>query len=169
MPTRTDWDVFYKLKLSPRQVRCQGYRPVHMPDLGCHTKLVLDADTFAAHLAHGGGFELQLRLGSSPDRIWKSMASAGLEITDLTCGVCQQTVPINVARIGQHLKAHLSANRQNVHGGQFFFTLGYEQAPTTEDQAWAEHEVAVDDAVREAEKPQAPVVRPKPAKPAPGA
>lgn len=123
----TDWGQFAKAGLRINRVTCQGYAPVHLYDQGCHTRLPVDPVVMKSHLDrdHGGGFEVVLGPTESEWSGWKKFGELGLELQDLQCAVCYESIRPTFQHILRHMKPHTNANRRMEVGGRFYMTIGY--------------------------------------------
>lgn len=126
--TYTNWDTFSKGKFTPTSIVCDGHRPYHNPNLGCHTQLPMSATVLKNHIDadHGGGFEFQLKVGDEKGWSgWKDLEALGLECAEIRCGVCDNSVPLTVQSLNKHMKNHVNGNRRMQAGGLFLVTIGY--------------------------------------------
>jgi len=126
--TFTNWDMFTKAKIVPTSIVCDGHRPIHNPNLGCHTMLPLSAKVLKAHVDgdHGGGFEFVIKIGDEKGwGGWKEFEEMGLELAEMRCGVCNSSIPTTAQSVNKHMKSHVNENRRMQTGGLFYLTLGY--------------------------------------------
>lgn len=131
----TDWTAFTKAGLVPNQIRCEAYKPVHMADMSCHTKLLFNAATLKRHTLgeHGGGFHFELRkTDGKASPLWTEMSDLGLESYDFRCDNCDAQLRFSPSSIIPHLRAHGGKTRRVYPGGHFNLTIGFER-PNTED------------------------------------
>ncbi len=129
--TYTRWDAFEAINLVPTEIRCEGYLPFHPLNLGCHTRLPLHAQSLIDHLnsGHGGGFEMQVRVGDSPWSGWKDLQDAGVELEDFRCGECMNPVRVNPADIQAHMRPHLVGKRMKS-SNKFLLTISQNSKKT---------------------------------------
>lgn len=142
--TYTNWDAFAKIGLVPVALECHAYKPVHLSDFSCHTRLKFDSETLKRHMVgeHGGAYLFALR--SSDGKIsplWKDLAASGLEAQDFRCEVCDAVLRFHPSSIAQHNKPHRGKTRMAYRQlsdtyakatGFFSMTLGA-QRPEVED------------------------------------
>lgn len=136
--TVTNWGVFDQSQLVPTEIVCQDYRPVHVSDNSCHTRLKLEAENVLRHMSpehiSGGGFRFTLRRSDGKTwQGWKDLQDAGVEIHDFRCEVCDEQIPINGRRILKHLQPHAGKIRKIRPGGEFNLTLRVGEAPEPGD------------------------------------
>lgn len=137
----TNWAVFDKAQLVPTEITCLAYREFHPHDGACHTRLPIDGDVVLNHVQGqcGGGFQFRLKESPRPWSGWKKFAEAGLELLDFRCEVCNDRLPLNVARIREpHMKPHSGKFRRvfpDFHS-VFNLTLGYRQPVPTDEEAY---------------------------------
>lgn len=137
--TYTNWNAFKQAKLAPTVISCEGYKPVHLADISCHSKVLLKADNVKTHVDndHGGGFYMQLAATERDTGFWDRMAELGLEAHDFRCDNCDKQLRFHPSSIIPHLKAHGGKTRRVYPGGKFNFTLSLarpEAALTDEDE-----------------------------------
>lgn len=127
--TYTNWKAFEQARLTPVMVKCEGYKPVHLADISCHSQLILKAENVKRHVEgdHGGGFMFQLKVKDAGDKVaspfWDSLADAGLEAHDFRCDNCDKQLRFHPSAIIPHLKAHGGKTRRVYPGGKFLLTL----------------------------------------------
>lgn len=131
----TNWMVFAKAGLVPKEVICQAYKPMQMADMSCHTRLPLSISTINEHIKaeHGSGFLFRLRKGDAEWPGWKQFAESGLELHDLRCDVCDAEIPLSVPRILTHLRPHAGKTRRVKDGGDYLLTINPEKPVSAED------------------------------------
>lgn len=122
--TYTRWDAFKVLNLVPIEIQCNGYKPFHVADESCHSRLTLSAKSMISHTqaGHGGGFLIKVREGDAPWDGWQQLSDAGVEIVDLRCGECLNTVNVNPKDIHSHMQPHY-ANKRLKTSDSFFMTI----------------------------------------------
>lgn len=129
--TATDWSVFEKLRLNPKLIRCDSYKPIHGYDASCHTTLRPKVESILQHTAfpseHGGGFYIELSEQPEGAKIWSGWAdlrAAGAEITDFR-GAHRMGSPIGPVahEILPLMRKHASDNKRQAEGGAFYFTI----------------------------------------------
>jgi|WetSurMetagenome_2_1015567.scaffolds.fasta_scaffold291146_2 hypothetical protein len=131
----TNWKAFKEAGLRPTNITCNGYKPVHLVNEGCHTNLILEAQTLKNHLdgQHGGGFYLQLEQHSKVWPGWEQFAALGVELHDFRCDVCDAELKISPQSIVKHLRNHMNKNRRMEKGGRFVMTIGYGKPESTDE------------------------------------
>ena len=136
----TKWSALDEARLVPTKITCEGYRPTHRVDNGCHSRLRLNPSYMKQHLegGHGGGFRLYLRKGDKPWPGWKICVEQGLEAVDFRCEVCDAVVPFSPMHIAKHMKAHSGKSRRVLTGGVFNITLSVGIPIPTEEEALAD-------------------------------
>lgn len=137
--TLTNWRAFEKAGLAPSQIVCQGYKPVHRVDSGCHSRVLLNAAALFAHAVtndHGGGFQMLVRETSRPWPGWAELERLGLECSDLRCEICDVKVPFHPNHIKTHLKPHSGKSRRIKPGRVFNMTIGVVRPTPDEDEAF---------------------------------
>lgn len=125
---RTKWDAFEKAGLRPKTITCEGYFPVHRVNLGCHTNILLNADTMVDHVRgeHGGGFTLVLVQDGRKWDGWQRLRELGAELHDFRCDVCDREVPLVPNVILKHFQAHSGRMRRPIAGGAFLATIKFD-------------------------------------------
>jgi len=133
--TNTNWQAFVKAGLVPTTIKCSAYHPVHQADMSCHTRLLLSVPTISDHIKgdHGGGFKFSLKTYPKAWQGWADFEAAGLEIHDIRCDVCDQTVPLVPARILFHMRPHTGKVRRIRPGGEFLITIRSGEPLPTDD------------------------------------
>lgn len=136
--TYTNWKALGESGLKPTYIRCDGYRPVHIYNNGCHTALSLDPEKLAKHLDgdHGGGYFISFREGIQTDPIgasqvrtgrhwdgWEKFEELGLEIRDFRCEICDAEIKINSRSILKHIRPHSGKYSRARPGGDFWLTI----------------------------------------------
>lgn len=127
--TFTNWKAFEQARLTPVIVKCDGYKPVHLADISCHTQLHPKAEAVKRHVDgdHGGGFMFQLKVkdpgDKTPSPFWNELAEAGLEAHDFRCDNCDRQLRFHPSAIIPHMKAHGGKTRRVYPGGRFNLTL----------------------------------------------
>lgn len=133
----SNWEAFTQARLIPAEIVCSAYQEAHSSDNSCHTRLLLQTQTMLQHYeaGHGGGFEVRLVPlihGKSHNWAgWQAFIDSGLEVMDLTCGVCNQHLPLVAQQLLIHMRPHRDGNRRVHRGGAFKFTIGH-QIPITD-------------------------------------
>lgn len=137
--TITNWNALYETGLTPTYFKCDGYKPVHLYNDGCHTTLQLKPQQLAAHLdnGHGGGYFVSFQEGfpnteggvcrqGKPWEGWKEFEKLGVEIKDLRCDICGDELKLTSRSILRHLKNHAGKSSRMKPGGGFWLTLSRE-------------------------------------------
>ena len=141
--TYTNWEALNGFSLYA--LKCEGYRPIHARNEGCHSALAkIDADTIKRHIAgeHGGGFAFYLQKASNKNSqaIWGDLTTSGLEAQDFRCGCCNAPVRFHPTSLLQHLKPHRGSTKQAYREitserpgclGMFYVTLGEARPEST--------------------------------------
>lgn len=113
LKTITNWEVFTKAKLIPKQIVCDTIQG-HPSDEACHTKMPLRAANMLGHFPnHGGGFRITFR--QTDGRVWpgwKELSTAGMELVGLKCEVCDKEIDLSVRELANHLRPHQGKYRQ---------------------------------------------------------
>lgn len=140
--THTKWEALEQAKLIPVRVMCDGYRPFHAFNLGCHTKMQINVEQWINHVkgGHGGGFMMKFRKGDKPWPGWRQVAEAGLESVDFRCEICDQQIPFNAMHILKHMRAHNGKMRRVLPGGVYNITFSIGTPEPTETEAFEEGE-----------------------------
>jgi len=132
----TNWGAFKEAGLSPIDITCEGYLPIHQFNSGCHSKLALTAEAMISHLdrEHGGGFVMTLRKSNGPvwDG-WDKFIELGIEITDFRCDVCDEVIKLNPSFILRHFAPHSGKMRRPKAGGTFNITISRQVNPEYTD------------------------------------
>jgi hypothetical protein len=116
--TQTDWSVFEQAGLWPLRIRHDNWSGDQPAELVCHTNLQLTAESVLAHCRpeHGLPF-FRIRLGISDSKVsplWKALQDAGLEIKQIVCPHCGETLPLRARSLRQHLVNHPGRVRINL-------------------------------------------------------
>ncbi len=125
--TYTNWKVFEQMKLTPVTIKCEGYRPLFMADISCHSNLRFTAATIKNHVDgdHGGGFRFFLKTtDGKPHPIWAELEAAGMEAHDFRCEICDSQLRFAPTSIASHLKAHSGKTRRVLPGATFNLLIG---------------------------------------------
>jgi hypothetical protein len=143
--TYTNWKAFIDAGLTPSHIQCDGYRPVHMYNEGCHTTLAPNVKQMLGHFngGHGGGFLVSfkenyrnggdiVRFGKAWDG-WRELEALGVELRDLTCDVCGKDLKITQRALIQHCKQHTGKSSRVKPGGDFWITLTND-VPLSDDE-----------------------------------
>lgn len=133
--TFTNWRAFGDAHLAPETLFCQAYKPIHLSDMSCHTKLLFKAETLKRHIEaeHGAGFQFLVRnTDGKVSPFWADMENLGLEAHDFRCDVCDQELRFNPTTILRHLRPHAGKTRKSRPGGMFNLTLGFSKPDTSE-------------------------------------
>lgn len=140
--THTKWHALEEARLIPTEIVCDGYRPWHAFNNGCHSRLRLDVDQMIAHTEgqHGGGFMLKVRKGDKPWPGWKQLAEKGIEAADFRCEVCDAVIPFHPMHITKHMRAHTGKHRRVLPGGRYNLTLSVGAPIPTEAEAFEDFE-----------------------------
>src|SRR5690242_19780677 len=127
------WDLFTRARFVPVDITCSAYKPVHLSDPSCHTRLPIRSENVVTHILHehSGGFVMKFRKGEGrtwPG--WKELRDAGVHIQDFRCNVCDHQLPINERAIDTHMKPHRGKyrNAYEQYKHQFCFTLSFRPA-----------------------------------------
>jgi hypothetical protein len=124
----TNWIAFEQAGRKPKEIQCNGYKPIFMTDYSCHSRVRLSAAHMLSHLLaeHGGGFYVQTAPadGGKAWGGWRSLGEQGLEAVDIRCGVCNEPFEkLTAGLIQRHCRAHLNQNRRMEQGGLFKITI----------------------------------------------
>ena len=140
--TLTKWKALGEAKVVPTEIVCDGYRPAHPFNLGCHSRLRPDVDQMVRHVegGHGGGFMMRFRKGDKPWPGWAKMEELGLESTDFRCEVCDAVVPFHPMHILKHMRPHTGKQRRVLPGGAYNLTLNIGLPTPTEEEAFEDFE-----------------------------
>lgn len=125
--TYTNWKAFEQMKLVPTSIKCEGYRPVFLADMSCHSHMQFKASTIASHIdgEHGGGFRFFLKTtDGKPHPIWQELEDAGLEAHDFRCEICDAQLRFAPSSIAAHLKPHSGKTRRVLPGGVLNLLIG---------------------------------------------
>jgi hypothetical protein len=140
-PASTKWEAFERANLIPVSVKCDGNRPYHNYNSGCHTHLPPKIATLLNHLDsdHGGGFEFELRVGDGkPWGGWLELKAQGIEIAALTCNWCNADIPVHPQHIMKHLKPHPGRFKRPFNNKTLDITLARNTPTTSADDAYAD-------------------------------
>lgn len=132
-PTLTRWANFARAKVRPKSVLVVGYKPKHLRDLGCHTRINPTAEAIIGKIPQGGGFEIELGYTKEPWMGWQTLADAGVEITDFRSANNAKEIDVNPVAIQEHMKPHLDQNRRMRPGGRFWITLSTVKPHSTDE------------------------------------
>lgn len=124
--TFTNWQAFSKAGLVPSELTCQGYySPYHPMDQSCHSRLPFKVENILGHIEkdHGGGFTLDLVESAKTTTLWTDLEQNDLELHEIRCDVCDQSVPVNPQHILKHMKAHQGRSSRRLPGGRFLVTI----------------------------------------------
>jgi hypothetical protein len=151
----TDWGEFLKAGLTPVEIICSEYRPIHTSITSCHsriaTKLALkgaplnpatgrptktgSATTLLDHVknGHGGGFLMKFRRAAPGDKIawagWKDLKESGVEVIDIRCEWCEQAEGrIHAGSLLSHFKPHRGRGRGMKVADSFWLTLSFKNS-----------------------------------------
>ena len=134
--TYTNWEAFAKAGLAPIQLSCSAYKPIHLHDASCHSKLLFKAENLKRHIEgeHGGGFQLEVKYTDSktPHPFWADLSNNGLELHDFRCDICDAQLRVHPSSILPHMKAHGGKTRRVYPGGKFNLTIAMSR-PDRED------------------------------------
>ncbi len=128
-PSLTDWSVFEKLRLNPKVIRCDSYKPLHGYDASCHTTVRPKFESITSHISadHGGAFYLELTEIAEGGKVWSGwsdLAACGAELTDLRdANNTGRSVGVTVHDIRPLMSRHPGVNQRPVEGGKFFLTI----------------------------------------------
>lgn len=134
--TYTNWKAFEQARLTPVVIKCDGYKPVHLADMSCHTQLIPKAENLKRHVEgdHGGGFSFQLKIKDAGDKVpsafWDELSTTGLEAHDFRCDNCDKQLRFHPSAIIPHMKAHGGKTRRVYPGGRFNLTLSLAKPET---------------------------------------
>jgi hypothetical protein len=157
----TNWDQFAKAKLTPIEIICSEYRPVHTSVTGCHTRLQTKIAKVGAPLnprtkrplktgtgvpmldhvkhGHGGGFLMKFKKGGLEDKVawagWEDLKRSGVEVTDIRCEWCEKAEDrIHAGSLLSHFRSHKGRGRGMRAADSFWVTLSFAQVdPETID------------------------------------
>ena len=138
--TFTNWRAFAQSKLVPVTISCDAYKPVHLADMSCHTKLLIKGESIQKHIGHehGGGFNFQLKVTEGkPSNFWQELEDMSLEAHDFRCDNCDKILRFHPSSIIPHMKPHGGKTRRVWPGGRFNITISTgrpEQALSEEDE-----------------------------------
>jgi hypothetical protein len=140
--TLTKWNALAEARLAPTEIVCMGYRPYHLFDASCHTRLMLNPAQIKAHIegGHGGGFKLHFRKADKPWPGWKQFEELGLESMDFRCDICDAQVPFHPTHILKHMRPHNGKTRRVLPGGDYLMTLNVGLPSLSEEDAFADFE-----------------------------
>ena len=124
----TNWKAFDQAGLALEYIRCDGYKPVHPYNNGCHTLLQPFLRCLVSHIdgEHQGGFQMKLNPTGLPSTLWKEFAEAGIESRDFRCNHCQQEVRLHPKKIMEHFRQHQGWLAKARPEGVFDITLSRE-------------------------------------------
>ena len=113
----TKYEVFDTLNIIPSMVVCDAYKPTHLgpSNFSCHSRVIPTVDNIKNHisLGHSGGFSVEFkRIPQKTAKLWKALKAAGVEIVEMRCDHCNDTVDITVTDVGRHLKPHSGKSRR---------------------------------------------------------
>ena len=138
--TYTNWKAFNQARLVPTILTCSAYKPVHLADMSCHTKLLITGESVQKHIEHdhSGGFIVQVKTSDGKlSNFWQELEDLGLEAHDFRCDICNKILRFHASSIIPHMKAHGGKTRRVLPGGLFAFTISAgrpEQALDDEDE-----------------------------------
>ncbi len=142
--TTTNWRIFESLGVSIKEFTCWSYPRPRVHDSSCKTRMhVYDVkakrakpENIIRHIDgdHGGGFKCELSLDGPASPLWRALEDSGVECAEFRCGVCHKVLILNALNIKNHFRVHLSGNRRNVKGGQFWLTLSTDHLPEQTDE-----------------------------------
>jgi hypothetical protein len=116
--TVTDWSVFEKAGLWPLRIRHDNWSGDQPAELVCHTTLQPTAEAVLAHCRPEHGLPyFRIRLGISDSKVsplWRALQDAGLEIKQIVCPHCGETLPLRARSLRQHLVNHPGRIRINM-------------------------------------------------------
>ena len=140
--THTKWGALEEAKVIPTQIVCDGYRPYHGFNLGCHSKLRLDVEQMKAHVegGHGGGFMMKFRKGDKAWPGWRKLGELGIEAVDFRCEICNAVIPFNPMHILKHMRSHAGKQKRMLPGGLYNITLSVGMPEPTELEAFEDFE-----------------------------
>lgn len=139
--TYTKWEAFSKANLQVSAIKCEGYQPTHIVNLGCHTNLVTKPESITSHIAgdHGGGFVFSVRQSDGkPWAGWNELKALGLELSDFRCAHCQKEIPLHPQHILAHLKPHPGVLRRSASNDKLALTITTSRPIPTEDDAYSD-------------------------------
>lgn len=134
--TFTNWKAFADAKLTPATISCQAYKPIHLADMSCHTRLLFHAATLKRHIEaeHGAGFQFLVKnTDGKPSPFWTELEELGLEAHDFRCDVCDEELRFNPTTILRHMRNHAGKTRKAGPGGMFNVTIGFSAPDRSED------------------------------------
>lgn len=135
--TFTNWAAFVKAGLVPKEIVCNAYKPTHMVDMSCHSRLLLNAPSMIKHVEaeHGGGFLVTLQKSETEWPGWKEFSQSGMELQELRCNHCGHELPVSPQQIIRHMKSHGGENRRLKENDTFRMTISTERPLTADDEA----------------------------------
>lgn len=143
--SKTKWQAFSSAGLAPKEIVCVGYRPAHLTDEGCHSRVQLTGPALKSHIDanHGNqprtaGFRFTLVKTAKAHPLWKELIELGLEALDFRCDICDKVVPFHPIFINNHMRVHAGKSKRVKRGGPFLLTLGYTTPVPTEEEVLEE-------------------------------
>jgi hypothetical protein len=137
-PATTKWEVFEKAGLRPVEIVCNQYKPFHLSDNSCHSRVLPKFDNLMTHLDgdHGGGFYIKFeKSDGKPWAGWKELKANGVELYDIRCDHCGQVLPLNGQILQSHLfKMHRGERAKSIINQILRFTLS-KNAPAKDEDA----------------------------------
>lgn len=125
----TDWSVFQKLRLNPKIIRCDSYKPVHGYDATCHTTLRPRTDSILSHIdaGHSGAFFLELKEVPEGAKVWsgwEDLKQSGAEVVDFRgAHTMGNATLVNIHEVNRLMRPHIGSNKKTVEGGKFYLTI----------------------------------------------
>lgn len=133
----TNWKAFDQAGLGVKNIRCDGYTPIHPYNNGCHTNIIPTTENLAPHIdgEHGGGFEMALINEGNPSPLWKELEADGVEIRDIRCGHCGAEVRLHPKKLQEHgWKSHPGKFSKTAPAGVFAVTFTRETPLQLDDE-----------------------------------
>ena len=129
--TKTRWEALYQAKLWPKEIRCEGYYPVHLANVTCHSRVIPSVKNIQHHMQTcsddvGASFIMKMETRSEGCPLWRELEDAGIEALDFRCAVDSHVVPFHPIHIAKHTRPHSGNKRRVTEGNIFQFTLSYE-------------------------------------------
>ena len=139
--TVTRWETFAKANLHVENIFCEGYKPTHGYDSGCHSNVLVRTSALRGHIDndHGGGFVVRVKVGTpgaKPDPLWNALKTSGLELSEVRCDVCSKVLPLNPQLLLTHLKPHTGDFKRPRATRSFRMTLALAPPMPSMDEAF---------------------------------
>lgn len=148
----TNWKEFTKAGLTPVEIVCSEYRPVHPSVTGCHSRLQTRIALKGAPINpltkratktgsgqpmldhtradHGGGFLVKFKRTALDEATawkgWKDLEKSGVEITDIRCEWCEKPEDrVHAGSLLSHFRPHKGRGRGLKAADSFWMTLSF--------------------------------------------